>query len=73
VTLVRRDGSRVSKRVHSDGSYCSSSDLRVYFGLGSDTSAQALEVLWPGGGRERWDIVHVDQLNELAKGTGKPQ
>jgi hypothetical protein len=43
--------------VRSGGSYVSQNDLRVHFGLGSDTRVEDLEIQWPSG--------HVDTLHHL--------
>jgi enediyne biosynthesis protein E4 len=66
------------RRVRSDGSYLSASDLRVHVGLGSSARVDAITVEWPGvraGGpgssTERWTNVQVDRLLTLRRGTGK--
>ena len=43
------------------GSYLSSSDKRVHFGLGAATQA-TVEILWPSGARQKIENVHADQL-----------
>ena len=70
---VLREGQRpLWRRVHTDGSYLSASDVRVHFGLGQRAGAQAL-VEWPDGSKERWDKLPADSLVILVQGTGKPQ
>ena len=59
------------RRVHADGSYLSASDLRVYFGLGDDRSAQTVIVSWPSGLTETFSDLPVEQLSELREGTGR--
>ena len=38
-----------SKELHTAGSYLSSSDKRLHFGLGTDTKAQKVEIHWASG------------------------
>jgi len=63
----------VWRRSHTDGSYLSSSDSRVHFGLGSDASGTArIEVRWPSGKRESWNRIKKDSEITLREGTGNP-
>ena len=59
------------RRVRTDGSYLSASDVRVHFGLGSSTAIDAVVVQWPDGARERWTGIGADRLVTLRRGTGK--
>ena len=45
------------RRVRTDGSYLSASDVRVHFGLGASAAIDAVVVQWPDGQRERWTGV----------------
>ncbi len=67
VELVRRTGP-AWRRVHVDGSYASSSDPRVMFGLGSDTEPQAVRVHWAGGAAETFSGLQVDRYWTLEAG-----
>jgi hypothetical protein len=68
---VLRPGQRpLWRRVHTDGSYLSASDVRVHFGLG-DRPADRVLVEWPDGLKETWDRVPGDSLVTLREGTGK--
>jgi len=58
------------RRVKTDGSYLSASDVRVHFGLGTSAAIDAVIVEWPDGQRERWRGVAVDRLVTLRRGTG---
>ena len=83
-TTSNRDGigSRVSLRgqerawvdeVRSGSSYNSSNDLRIHFGLGSETRIKAIEVRWPNGNSEMFEApVGVDRLLKLVEGKGQP-
>jgi hypothetical protein len=59
------------RRVRTDGSYLSASDVRVHFGLDSSASITAVVVKWPDGQRERWTDVAGDRLVTLRRGTGR--
>ncbi len=49
------------KMVNNVASYLSSSELRLYFGLGKDTQAKSIEVNWPSGARQLLKDVPADQ------------
>ncbi len=59
------------RRVRTDGSYLSASDVRAHFGLGSSRDVGAVVVQWPDGERERWTTVLGDRLVTLRRGTGQ--
>jgi len=70
---VQRQGQpTLWRRVRSDGSYLSASDLRVHFGLGGNRALSAVIVEWPDGSRERWTDVTADRLVVLTRGKGTP-
>jgi len=46
-------------------SYLSSSDKRVHFGLGSETSAQVVEIRWPSGIFQTLKDVRGDQILQV--------
>ena len=56
------------RRVHTDGSYCSSSDPRILFGLGKSGEPRIVRVHWPGGKAEEWPNLEVDRYWVLQKG-----
>jgi hypothetical protein len=58
------------RRVRTDGSYLSASDVRVHFGLGSSPGIDTVIVQWPDGRRERWTGIRVDRLVTFRRGTG---
>ncbi len=70
---VLRQGRRpLWRRARTDGSYMSTSDARVHFGLGQDPGLEAVVVEWPGGKCEVWSKVRADALLILRQGSGKP-
>lgn len=68
--FVTAGGNRQRGEVRSGGSYCSQSDLRVHFGLGSATKIEKLEVRWPGGRTEFFTAPAVDRILTLVEGEG---
>ena len=48
------DGTSRWRRVRTDGSYASSNDARVLFGLGQRARVDAVRVNWLGGGSVEW-------------------
>jgi hypothetical protein len=69
VAAISNGEKPVWRRVHTDGSYLSASDIRVHFGIGSRTEVQVL-VNWPDGSRELWPSVQADAIVTLRQGAG---
>jgi len=59
--------------VRSGGSYLSSSDLRVHFGLGAATDIDRLEVRWPGGHTDLIPHPPADRVLTIKEGEGMIQ
>jgi enediyne biosynthesis protein E4 len=59
------------RRVRTDGSYLSASDVRAHFGLGGAAAVTAIVVQWPDGQRERFTDVGADRVVTLRRGTGR--
>jgi enediyne biosynthesis protein E4 len=53
VVLPLPDGRRILKPLDGKSGYLSQSALPLYFGLGSADHAEAIDVLWPSGRRQR--------------------
>jgi hypothetical protein len=51
--------------VTTAGSYLSSSDKRVHFGMGSEATARTIEVHWPSGVRQTLKDVRGDQILKI--------
>jgi hypothetical protein len=56
--------------VISGGSYGSSSDQRVHFGLGSATKVDKVEIHWPSGKKEEIVVPSVDRILTVVEGQG---
>ncbi len=63
-------GRKLLRRCAADGSYLSSSDLRVHFGLGIATVA-TLHVRWPNGHTDTYPSVAADAIVILKEGTAR--
>jgi len=56
--------------VLSGGSFASSNDPRVHFGLGQATRIDKLELSWPGGRKEKVEIPAPDCIYTIEQGRG---
>ena len=59
---VTTDSGIQYQTVTTGGSYCSSSDVRAHFGLGSAQSVKQIEIHWPSGRIQRLSHIFVDQI-----------
>ncbi len=57
--------------VLSGGSYASTSDPRLHFGLGDASVADDIEVHWPSGFKEHFPAPQIDSILTLTEGKGK--
>ena len=62
VTAVLPNGRKLRREVQAGGSYLSSEDPRLHFGLGTAQRLRELVVRWPGGDETRLTDVVADQL-----------
>lgn len=53
--------------VRSGGSYLSQNDLRLHFGLGTSSSADRIEILWPSGARQVIENVRGGRVVVVAE------
>jgi hypothetical protein len=60
VRLVTASGALRHATARTAGSYLSSSDRRVHFGLGSEGEARSIEIRWPSGIVQRLTAVRAD-------------
>lgn len=68
--FVTTGGIRQRADVFSGGSYASSSDPRLHFGLGAATKVDKLEIFWPSGNKEEIHIPAVDQIFTVVESKG---
>jgi hypothetical protein len=71
VAVVRRGRETLRRRVHTDSSYLSASDVRVHFGLGDQPQLEAVLVTWPNHTEERFEGIKADRIVTLRQGTGR--
>lgn len=64
------NGMRQRGDVLSGGSYMSSNDQRVHFGLGDATTVDKVEIHWPGAGVETVKLPAVDRIFTITQGKG---
>ncbi len=63
-------GVRQRGDVLSGGSYLSSNDMRVHFGLGTAAKIEAVEIHWPSGVIEKLTTTALDRIFTVVEGTG---
>jgi len=68
--FVTAGGVRQRADIFSGGSYASSSDQRLHFGLASATKIEKLEILWPSGAKETIELPAVDRIYTVGEGKG---
>jgi hypothetical protein len=56
--------------VRGGGSYLSSNDQRLHFGLGSERVMKRVQILWPSGFKEELKDVPADAIYTLVEGQG---
>ncbi len=64
------NGLRHREDVISGGSYVSSNDQRLHFGLGDATEAGTAEIHWPSGMTETVHLPSVDRIFTITEGKG---
>jgi hypothetical protein len=62
VITLRAIGVTETRYVRSGTSYISQSDMRQHFGLGSATTVESIDVLWPDGTHTTTTAVKADQI-----------
>ena len=64
------NGMRQRQDVLSSGSYISSNDRRLHFGLGDATEAGTAEIHWPSGAKETVKLPAEDRIFTITEGQG---
>ena len=59
---VTSGGRTQLREIWSAGSYLSGSDTRLYFGLGRESRASRVEILWPSGKEQILENVPAGQI-----------
>jgi hypothetical protein len=63
-------GARQRGDVFSGGSYASSSDQRVHFGIGTATKVDRVEIYWPSGIKQDIAVPGTDRIYTVVEGKG---
>jgi hypothetical protein len=63
-------GIRQRGDVLSGGSYLSSNDMRVHFGVGDATRVDSVEIHWPSGAVEKLSLPAVDRIFTVEENKG---
>jgi hypothetical protein len=71
IAVLADGGIPLWRRVQTDGSYLSASDVTVNFGLSDKSGRVAVFVHWPDGANERWDGIRANARLTLRRGSGK--
>jgi len=72
VTVYAGGVARIAE-VRAGGSYISQNDLRLHFGLGSETRISKVEITWPNGKREELKDLAADAIYTIVEGKGITQ
>ncbi len=54
--------------IRAGGSYNSTNDWRLHFGLGKDTTMTKVEVSWPSGAKQEFQNLPADKIYEIKEG-----
>ncbi len=68
--FVTSGGIRQRADVFSGGSYASSSDQRLHFGLGPATKTDKVKIYWPSGKKEEVVVPSVDRILTIVESKG---
>lgn len=69
IKLTSTSGTVQYNEVTTAGSYASSSDKKVHFGLGRDKVVKEIELRWPSGTVQVLHNVKADQILKVTEGT----
>jgi hypothetical protein len=67
---VKANGFTQRADVVSGGSFASSSDPRLHFGLGAAKTIDSIEVHWPSGTVEQVTVAGIDGIYTVTEGSG---
>ncbi len=70
VVYLTTGKTRQRQDLFSGAIYCSQNDMTLHFGLGAATKVDRLEIQWPNGALETFEITGVDKSVTLTQGKG---
>lgn len=65
LSVTRAGGAKQYNHVTTSVGYACSSDVRVHFGLGADTVANEVEIVWPSGRRQTLQHLAADGIVDV--------
>lgn len=71
IVTAQASGRTLVRHCHADGSYASSSDKRIHFGLGSSAKVERLTITWPNGHVDHINGLHADRTVTIREGEGR--
>jgi hypothetical protein len=70
IAYLTSGGVRQRQDVFSGAIYCSQNDMTLHFGLGAATRVDKLEIKWPDGTTESFQISGIDKIVTITEGKG---
>jgi hypothetical protein len=71
ITVIDGSGRQQVQETTTAGSYLSSNDSRVIFGLGTAASVKSIEIRWPGSRTQKIDNPSIDRYVEINEQEAK--
>ena len=71
VAYLTAGGVRQREDVVSGAVFCSQNDMTLHFGLGAATKVDKLEIKWPDGSVEAFDVSAIDRVVTITQGKGR--
>ena len=71
--VLESGGRKQTRFAKGGGSYASSPDRRLVFGLGAAEKADKLTVFWPDGTQQEWTGLRTDCYHVLTQGEKEPR
>jgi enediyne biosynthesis protein E4 len=70
IKILTAKGTQIAT-VTTAGSYLSSNDKRVHFGLGTESTVKSVNIRWPSGIQQALANVRADQMLDIEEPAGK--
>jgi hypothetical protein len=71
--VLEAGGRKQTRFAKGGGSYASSPDRRLVFGLGEAKQVEKLTVFWPDGTQQGWTGLPIDRYHTLTQGEKEPR
>jgi hypothetical protein len=70
-TVITTENSSRTDQVTGGGSYLSTNDLRVHFGLGASEAVKSVKIRWPSGAEDVFQDVKANQFLTIREGVAE--